>query len=223
VEAVYAAVDRLTPDDVLNTPVPSRDLEERTVLLADLERTADRWGRGTLLDEGRDATRRALSTRMVSRFRAESGAVGIVTGGRADDFAQLVLAIEDAIAVAATEDLLDAGDAATLADPGRRILGLEPLAASDIGPVPGASGWEPSAEDWAAADGGRAAVDREEPMSGGRTLQATFFAIGGAFFAVCALAAGVANDQPLLGAAGAGAVALLAFTFATYRRPVNRP
>ncbi len=224
VEAVYAAVDRLTPDDLARTPVPPRDHEERTLLIAELERTADRWGRGTLLDAARDALGQALATRAVSRFRAESGAVWVTTGGRTEDVAGLVLAIEDAVAVAATEDLLDPRDAAALADPGRRLLRLEPLPASATEPVPSASGWAPSPQDWAASDdGGPTAVDHEDPMVGNRRVQARSFGLIGAAGAMVTLGIGLAVDQPGLGVLGGLVIAGLAWAFARYRRPINRP
>jgi hypothetical protein len=224
VEEVYAAVDRLTPEDLAHTPLPPRDLEERAALLAELERVVARWGRGALLDEARDTLRQALAARAMSRYRAESGAVGVVTGGRPEDVAQLVLALEDAVAVAVAEDLLDPRDAAALADPGRRIVRLEPLAASSLEPDPPASGWAPRSEDWEASeDGGSASVDHDEPMAGNRAIQARFFELVGAAGALLVLGAGLAADQPGLGVLGALAIAGLAWTFAHYRRPINRP
>jgi hypothetical protein len=224
VGTVYAALDRLAPEDLTNAPVPPRDLEERTVLLAELERIADRRGRGPLLDEARATLHDGLADRAASRFRDESGAAGRVTTGRAEDIAGMALALEDAVSVAATEDLLHPRDAAALADPGRRMLGLDPLPGSEPEPLPPASGWAPSDDDWRASEaGGPAEVDRDQPMGGNRTMQQRFFELVGAAGAFVSLGVGLVMDQPVLGVLGAIVIAGLAWTFAHYRWPINRP
>jgi hypothetical protein len=213
VDAVYAAVDRLTPEDLSYTVLPRRDLEERTILLADLEREVDRFGRGALLDEARARLRDALLARVGSRaFHAESGVVGITSIGRADDIAAVALAVEDAVSVA------------LLADAGRRLLGLAPLEGSSTDPVPEAGGWEPTPADWAAAAGdGVEVVDHEEPMAGSRDVQAWLFAALGGFGVLVAIAAGITTGEWLLAVLGAVAVVGLAWTLATYHRPITRP
>jgi hypothetical protein len=223
VEAVYAAVDRLTPEDLSWTSVPDRDLEERTVLLADLEHEVDRHGRGALLDEARTWLRDAIAQRVASRgWFPEVGVAGISRLGRADDIADVRLALEDAVSVAVAEDVIDPVTAAALADPGRRLLRMDPLPASSVEPVPAADPWEPSPADWAAAvDDGPAVVDGEQPMDGSRGMQAVFFAGVGAFGALTAIVLGLAGDQWLLGVLAAVAIGVLAWTFATYR-PARR-
>jgi hypothetical protein len=224
VEMVFAAVDRLAPEDLTSTLVPPRDLEERTVLLADLERVADQRGRGSLLDEARATLREGLAARAATRFRDETGVVGRVTIGRPEDLAQLALALEDAAAVAATEDLLDPRDAAVLADPGRRVLGLDPLPAASLETVPAAHGWAPSAADWQASQaGGSAGVDHDEPMAGSRALQGRFFEFVGAAGAMLSLGFGLVTGQPVLGVLGGLVIAGVAWLFGRYRRPINRP
>jgi hypothetical protein len=225
VETVYAAVDRLGPQELSFTVMPPPDLEERTVLLADLEREADRFGRGALLDEARAWLRDALRQRIGSRaFHAETGVAGLASIGRPEDIASVALALEDAVSVAVTEDLLDPADAAALADPGRRLLGLPPLEGASVAPEPEPGPWEPTPADWAAADDdGEEAVDHEEPMSGSRGMQARVFGAIGVAGVLLAVVAGVATGEWGLAALAAIAVAGIAGTFATYRRPITRP
>ncbi len=218
VEVVYAAVDRLTPDDLRLTPMPVRDPEARDRLVAHLEEAAVRAGRADLLGEARGWLRDAIGARTLARQAPESGVWGVSAGGQVADRVEVFLALEDAVSVAATEDLLDSEEAAALADPGRQLLGLEPLPAPGGDPSPVKLAWEPSASDWAAAsDEGPAAVDSDEPMAGSRTMQRTFFGVVGGFAVVVALGIGFSNNQPLLGILGAGATAALAWTFATWR------
>lgn len=219
VEALYAAADRLGPPDLWLSPVPRRDLEEREVLLAALERVADAHGRGALLDEARTWLRDALEARAVSRWTAETGATGQVIAGRPEDAAAIVLAIEDAVSVAVTEDLLDPGGAATLANPGRQLLGIASLPDGPGGPGEreGARSWEPSADDWAASAAGGAAVEHGVPPPGTRTMRAGFFAVAGVVGVVAALAWGLTDGSLLLGALIAVAVASVCWTFATWQ------
>jgi hypothetical protein len=224
IEDVFTAVDRLSPEALSWPSVPDRDLVERTVLLAELEREADRSGRGALLDEAREQLRDTVRRRIVARHYPEAGVAGVSFLGRPEDAAGVALALEDAVSVAVAEDLLHPDDAAALADPGRRLLRMEPLPGSSLGPVPAAPSWEPSPADWTAATGdGPAAVDAEEPMRGSRRIQAIFFGLVGGFGVLMALAVGLSYDEWLLAIAAAAAIAVLAWTFATYRRPINRP
>lgn len=217
VEAVYEAVDRLTPDDLRLTPLAVRDMEARDGLLADLERLADRNGRGELLDEARDWLRDAVAARTLARYQPEAGVWGVPAGGVVEDQVSVFLALEDMVSVAVVGDLLDPADAASLSDPGRMVVGLTPLPIPGEEPEPPANAWEPSASDWAAASGGPTAVDPDEPLGGGRALQRTFFGVLGVSGVVGALGVGFANDQPVLGVLGAVAIGLLAWTFATWR------
>lgn len=218
VEAVYAAVDRLTPEDLRLTVMPVRDTDERERIVAHLEDAAVEADRGMLLGEARAWLRDAISARTLARVQFEAGVFGVSAGGAVEDRVAVFLALEDTVSVAATQDLLDPGEAAVLADPGRRILGLDPL------PVPGATpeppppnAWEPTAADGSAAVDGPAAVDHTEPVSGGRAVQRATFGTLGAFGVVGALLYGVASDQLLLGILAAAAIAAIAFTFATWR------
>ncbi|MHB8890739.1 MAG: hypothetical protein ACYC65_01700 [Candidatus Limnocylindrales bacterium] len=218
VEAVFAAADRLSPEDLQLRAVPRRDPEEREILLADLERVADRHGRGALLDEARDWLREALLTRAIARLTSESGFPGRVGGGRPADQAAILLAIEDAVSVAVVEDLLEAGSAATLADPGRGLLGLAPLAGSaavaagDDGPA-----WEPSTADWAAAAAGDTRTASRYSPPGTRGMRAVFFGAIAVSGSVAAIAWGLTEGSIWLGGLLAVAVVALCWTFATWR------
>lgn len=108
--------------------IPRRDADEREAALAELEAAADRHGRGELLDEARDAVRDALFVGAERVVPTAAYATNPISTGRVEDRVAIFAAIEDAVAVAVTEDLLDAETAAILANPGRRILGLRPLA-----------------------------------------------------------------------------------------------
>ncbi len=220
VEAVYAAVDLLTPDDLQALTVPLRDPESRDGLLVELEGLADRYGRGALLDEARGRLHEALSARAVARVYTEAGMGRLPSTGRIEDQAQAILALEDAVSVAVAEDILRPADAAALADPGRRLLGLERLEGSPEGSPedegPAVAAWEPSAEDWVTA-AGPSAVAPDEPMPGVHRMRVAFFAVCALTGAPAAILYGAANDALPMGVLGAVAVLALCWTFATYR------
>jgi hypothetical protein len=134
VEAVFEAADRLSPPELWMSAMPLRDERLRRELITDLEQVVASHGRRPLLDDARGRVRDELMERSVSRWTAESGAVGHQTVGRSEDLVRILAAIEDAVAVAVAEDLLDPIDAASLADPGRIVLGLPPLLADPIRP-----------------------------------------------------------------------------------------
>ena len=219
VEALYEATDRLTPEDLRMTPMPVRDAEVRERLVAHLEDAAARADRGQLLGEARSWLREAIGARTLARYHPEAGVWGIPAGGLVSDRVEVFLALEDAVSVAATEDLLDPAEAAELADPGRQLLRLDPLLIPGVAPAPAAPSWEPSPADWAAAgDHGPAAVDPDEaPVGGSTVMRRVFFGTLGAFAAVAALFAGLVGGQPVLGILGAIAAVAVAWTFATYR------
>ena len=197
VEEIYAAIDRLGRE-ALWTPFPDRDLEDRVIRLARLERAVDRRGRASLLDESRRWLREALDQRVVSRGRGpETGVWAISDVGRAEDIAAVRLALDDAVSVAVAFDLIDRDDAIVLATPGFALLGLphigEAPAASEPAPIdqpaPSASdrpAWEPSADDWAAsADGAVSSVKwrwwtAPQEASQGRLLGVVLITIVGA-------------------------------------------
>jgi hypothetical protein len=239
VDAVYAAVDRITPDDLRLTPLAARDPATRGRLIAELEATAARHGRGPLLAEARDWLREALSGRVLARYHLETGIWATNTSGRVEDQVAVFLALDDVVAVAVAEDLVDTDAAAWLAGPGRQLLGLAPLGAPGIpaasvtpaapvspgkpdGPRTAPPAWEPSAEDWAAANAGPAAVDPEERMAGPHRLRVAAFAAVAVVGVPAAVGWGLSNDGPLLGVLGAAAVIALCWTFATYR-PARNP
>lgn len=164
VEAAYAAIDGLDREALTWTALPTRDPEDRARRLAALERAVDAAGRGGMLDDARGWLREALAHRISARGRLpESGIWGTSDVGPAEDIAAVVLALDDFVAVAVALDLIDPEDASVLAAPGQVLLGLEPLGAATSAaadPTPGR--WEPSAEDWAAAEAWATGGDDEE-------------------------------------------------------------
>jgi hypothetical protein len=218
VEEVYAAADRLTPEDLQFMTVAWRDPDERQAKLDVLEELVDRHGRGDLLDEARDWLHEALDARSVARTYVEGGLGRYPALGRPEDQVQVMLALEDAVAVAVAEDLLRPAEAAALADPGRQLLGMERLEGSPEPPEESEpSGWEPSADDWVAASDGESAVDANEPMTGVRPMRVAFFTVAAVIGVPAAILFGLANDALPMGVLGAGAVLALCWTFATYR------
>jgi hypothetical protein len=144
VEALFERIDELGPD-IRRQPVPLVDVDEREVVLAELEALADRHGRGELLDEARQRVRDGL-------LKNESlGAIGAPFGigiqpsasATADDQVARLMAVEDLISAAVVVDLVDERSAEArsiilLSAPGRRLLGLpvpdpEPGADEDAG------------------------------------------------------------------------------------------
>jgi hypothetical protein len=229
VEAVYAAADELTPAWIATLAIPARDMDRRAELLDDLEREAARVGRGELLETARGELLTAMSARSMSPIYVEGRGASMPAHARAQDQAAVLMALMDAVAVAVAEDLLRPSDAAELSTPGRLVLGLSPLSdASTPGdPVPAeavAPVGAPSEADWRAAEeGGRAAVDSEEPYAGGREVRARFFTVIGVVGVVGAVVLGFAAGQVLFGLLGAAAIGALAFTFATYGSATDRP
>lgn len=220
IEVVYAAVDRLTPEELSNSILTDRDPEERAARLAELERLARRHGRGPLLEEARERLVQEVAARVT--IRPWAGVIGMSSVGRADDIAEVRLALEDAVSVAVVEDLLDPADADALREPGRALLGLPPLGDPGAAAPSGTSRWEPSPADWVEAASNRpAAVDREEPMGGNRGLQAGFFATLGTVGVIVALVAAADSGEWGLGMLAGVTVAAVAWTLARYRRAVR--
>ncbi len=230
-DAIFAAADSLSAEDLHRTVVPRRDLEERQILLADLERLADGHGRGSLLDESRRWLRDGLLVRAAGIWTSGSRAMPVGTGARAEDEVQLVLAIEDAVSVAVVEDLLEPAAAATLANPGRWLLGLEPLPGAAAGRAagddwtekaapsdePGDPDTPPDAETAADAESFLMPTDAAaaDEMSGvdARARRAAVFAIVAAVAIPGAVAGGFGADQLPLIVVIVAAVAILAWLF----------
>jgi len=231
-EALLEQVDRLSPADLNSAPVPHPDPEQRDALIESLELAADRAGRGDLLDEARDAVREALLRRFVDQWPTRPYGSAYHTVSRTDDQASVISAIEDAVAVAVMEDLLDPVDAAILGEPGLLVLGgagdLGLLLAGDRDGVPDGvelvpAGLQPdgapSAADWAAAAHGATAVSPGESYPAQRPIMRLGLVLAGICGALMALGWAVAEDQPVLGILFAVAVVAVCFTLATYRRP----
>jgi hypothetical protein len=231
VEEVYAAADNLTPEWLASLTIPARDMDRRAEVLDDLEREAARYGRGELLEEARDRLLSAMNTRAMARVYTEGRGGSIPSHARAEDQAAVLLALLDAVAVAVSEDIIRPDDASELSTPGRLLLGLAPLPGADSADLDGspldevdAPPGAPTESDWsAAAEGGRTAVDHDEPYGGGRETRQWFFAIIGVVGVVSALLMGIAGHEVLLGLLGAAAIGALAFTFATYHSWTDHP
>ncbi len=229
VEEVFARLDDLGTLDRGPLVIPEWNREEHGALLTDLERTADRSGRRALLDEARDAVRDALRVRSAGQWPGNLYGVGLrgPTPLRAQDVALATAAIDDVVAVAVTEDLLDPEAANILAGPGRQLLGLSSLRerasagpGAQSGPTigPNAAGdWTPSAQDWADAERGPGAVARDAPVPGERAVRRIFFTATAIVGVPAALVFGLGSGGPLLGILLACAVIALCWTFATYQ------
>jgi hypothetical protein len=171
IEAVYAAVDGLSPDDLNAAPPPRLDLADRDERVAAVEALADGLGRGDLLDDARDELREAVLARFSAGLAGQYG-LGPLSMARTEDKAAILAALLDLVAVAVVEDRLDPVDAAVLSLPGRLVLGiagdpdagagddrirddplLPPLSPSDL-----EHAGAPSEADWAEAERGSTAI-----------------------------------------------------------------
>jgi hypothetical protein len=121
VEALFAAIDRLGPQDLDLVALPAPDPEERAARVRRLEALADEAGRRELLDDARDALQRELLERWTSQLRLAFGAESTMTG-RAADRAAAVTALRDLVAVAVMRDRLEQEDADALSEAGLVLL-----------------------------------------------------------------------------------------------------
>ncbi len=138
VEAVFERLDALGPDVfLLVTPRP--DLERRPERLAELEAVAARFGRTPLLREAGRRVRDGLLSRPATRNVPIGYGQALFSSGSLEDQVAREIAIEDAVAVAVVEDVLDPEVAAALAWPGRQMLGL-PARSDDAERFGGAGG-----------------------------------------------------------------------------------
>ncbi len=224
VEALFRRLDRLPVADLLLATVSPAAEPVRRTSLAGLEGAASQHGRGGLLDEARSAVRDRILARIAAIYPIDGGTGVPSLRSRAEDEARLVLALQDAVAVAIAQDLIDAEDADLLAGPARRLLGIRPGPVRERGaadgqpdePAPGTA-WMPSEQDWEAAATGREAAVRDAPLPGVVGMRVGFFALVALIGAPAALGAGIAAGQPLLAVLVAAAVIALCWTFATYR------
>ena len=134
VEVVFEAIDGIPTDRLHGVALSPR--EDRDRLVETLEGAVAAAGRGALLDEARDSVRNALSQRLAVVFPAGNAGLTLHATGRAADQVELVAAIDDAVAVAVAEDLLDPADARALSEPGRALLGLPPVGEEVAEPSP---------------------------------------------------------------------------------------
>jgi len=221
VEALFERIDELGTT-IFQLPGPRLDLELRMVDLAELEAVADRHGLGPLLDEARQRVHDSLLLRTATRVEPFGFGSPIVPSGSADEMAMRTMAVEDAVAVAVVEDLLDAATASALSAPGRRLLGLAPLEppASDgrdddaeQGPEDREPALEAAADDAdpAAEADAEDALDEAERRASVRQRRAALFVGGGAIALIAAYTVGVGLPGLVLVVL---AVGLLAWLFA---------
>jgi hypothetical protein len=226
VEELFARIDGLSPVGLANVVVTPRGSEDWGAMRDALDRAASTRGLGMLLGEARRATRDALLARFSSELPAGVYAIRFRESSRVEDRVGLVAAIEDAVAVAVAQDVIEPDVAQSLSEPGRSILGLPPLRltrGSTTEPEPeGAAAasseadWVPSARDWDAAARGVHEPASDELLPGVRGMWVAFTALAGVGGVVAALGWGLAAGEPWLGALVALAVAAVAWTLATY-------
>lgn len=222
VEEIVERLDATRVERIALSPDSVPDPTTHARLVARLEAEADERGRRELLDDVRQQVRATL----VQRFSPLSVRVGAGLPSpagptlRAEDEAMIVLAVMDTVSVAVMEDRLDPETARQLADPGRRLLGLPPIAApSDAVLGAGASGAlsEPSAADWAEAAAGETRIDGTyTPMP--VTVRIVLATVAACTIGPGAVFVGVAGGSTLLGLAAGLAVVALCWVFATYGR-----
>jgi hypothetical protein len=231
VEEVFARLDELGPV-VGQVPVPRLDLEEREVLLNDLEQLADRTGRGALLDEARDAVRDALLEREAVRWPAGTYGLDVRGTSTVEDRIEVISAVEDAVSVAVMEDLLDPETATALGEPGRRMLGLPALGpAVPAWPAPAAPATDGTQEPvadaltdpedvadaaaagtpWADAD---ADLEADQSVDGMRGRRAAVFVILAAIAIPAVLAGGFVGGELVLGVVVVAAIGMLVWMLA---------
>ena len=132
-------------------------------------------------------------------FPAGNAGLTLHATGRAADQVELVAAIDDAVAVAVAEDLLDPADARALSEPGRALLGLPPVGEEVAEPSQATHrarrAWEPTASDWAAADA--PAATGPALLPGVRGLWQLFLGVIAVVGMTATIALGVASDQPV--------------------------
>lgn len=226
VEEVFAAIDRLSPDQLWGVVIGARDMDERKRSLAILESAVAARRRDDLLDDARAQVRDALHGRVGAAHPVGTYGITTSSASRVEDRVGVSLAIDDAVSVAVAEDLLELDMAARLADPGRALLGLDPLPGLEPSPDgaettgrAAAPGWEPSPEDWR-----EAALDEAEPqtppaaLSGTHLMRVALFSVVAVVGATTAAVVGTVNDTPVVGVLAAVAIVLVCWTLATFQR-----
>ena len=153
-------------------------------------------------------------------FPAGNAGLTLHATGRAADQVELVAAIDDAVAVAVAEDLLDPADARALSEPGRALLGLPPVGEEVAEPSPATHrarrAWEPTEADWAAAQ--QPATTGPALLPGVRGLWQLFLGVIAVVGMTATIALGIASDQLWFGILGAVAIGAVCWTLATFRR-----
>jgi hypothetical protein len=219
VETLFARIDEIGVLPLIDMIIPAADPDHRDELLIEVDRVAARHGRTALLDEALDTTRNAMLRAVANRWVAGTYVAQPQGSARVEDRVALQRAIEDAVAVAVIEDVLDRDVAEALADPGRTILGLAPLGEPIPGAIPGATpaiDWAPTVSEWAAAAGGVTAIrpgDRM-PIPGGRAVRLVVIGTGVAVGLLTSAGWILTQPTPLIGLVAAAIVLLMGWTLA---------
>lgn len=219
IERVEQIAERIDALPLEQMPMPSTRLlrsEERAALIAELDAAADRAGRTALLEDARNRVRQAILARMAHKAYLYSA-----SPRRSDDVSYLASALVDAVAVAVMEDRLSPVTATLLADPGRAILGLAPVAPSGELPPdlversrPRA---EPTPEDWAeAAAANRPDPDAYQPIPVG--LRIGVLTMAATILAPIAVFIGVGSGETVFGILAGLAIVAVCWLLATYHR-----
>ena len=220
VEVVFAAVDAYAPGQLSDLIIGARDPEERDRLLGILDDAVAAHGRDDLLDEACDAVRDAFNARINQANLAGPHGFTTISASRAEDRVEVIAAIEDAVAVAVAEDLLEPRVARALAEPGRALLGLEPLGDAGDEPLPARAAhrdWEPTADEWRDA-AQEAEVDPSARLPGSHAQRYIFVGSLALVGVPAAIAGGIANGSPLIGILAAIAIGAVCWTLLGYRR-----
>jgi hypothetical protein len=125
-DAFLERLDRVGLEDLRLLSLPLPDREERTALLADVDRLADEAGRKSLVDVARRRTREAIE-RAYARHQYEPTWAGLNWGrslGTTNDRIGLTVAAEDAAVAAVLGDVLDEDTAAALTEPFELAAGM---------------------------------------------------------------------------------------------------
>lgn len=225
IEAVFAAVDRLSAEELNNATAPRADAVDRDSRRVLVEQIADTAGFGAMLDRARDSLTDALLRRFADRIAYPYG-TRAVGSARVEDQAAVITALRDLVAVAAVRDLVSDDDAAALAAPGLVILGAESLdevldlavgdPALDGGDDPGRGA--PTAADWAAAASGETAIRQPGSDRGRRDPRALVLLVLVAGSVLAIVAVRMDRSQVAVGALLAGAAILVVWAVLALRR-----
>ncbi len=125
-EALFTALDRLTPDELGHIGYRMASDEEREPLLGAIDEAARRTGRVELVDEARERALDAVMRRYADgQLRPTfAGLNWGLSGGTSEDRVAIAETLADAAAAAVVEDALDPEMAAALALDAAAVVGM---------------------------------------------------------------------------------------------------